>query len=324
MKKVLLLVLIPALVLALAGCGPVMPIENDPPAALPESCMRYYDLAQAAPDAAQDAPRAADAKKGDPRSFSVWHNGQYQNLAAGGGDGVYLKDIEDGRAVLSSGEMLWNGQRYDCAVLTVDSGYVPNLSPNENGGILRLELQGDCWTDGGTAEDIGCFAGFNTVVLSGSGTLRMECGLSAGGGTLPLPALILEGPALTCGTIGLEANAGAEDVPQLLVRAGSLEAEALLLSGDLCLTGGTVKTDLVADAPYAVFRGGSFTTAAWGGADPTILLSGGEAACTSWLPEGAVIELGAGTLSAPGLSYMEKLHTYAGGVGIDLPSPPEA
>ena len=43
--------------------------------------------------------------------------------------------------------------------------YIPNISPNIPGGILLLEVSGDCWADGGTA-DVACFTGFGTVDVS--------------------------------------------------------------------------------------------------------------------------------------------------------------
>ena len=60
----------------------------------------------------------------------------------------------------------------DKSLPLAQDSYIPNISPNIPGGILLLEVSGDCWADGGTA-DVACFTGFGTVVICGSGTLRI-------------------------------------------------------------------------------------------------------------------------------------------------------
>ena len=49
-----------------------------------------------------------------------------------------------------AGLVVWNGERYHCAHLTAQDSYIPNISPNIPGGILLLEVSGDCWADGKT------------------------------------------------------------------------------------------------------------------------------------------------------------------------------
>ena len=121
-------------------------------------------------------PLAQNAGDGYATSYSVWYDGEYQDLALQDGDsGISVADMTGGSAVFDygAGLVLWNGERYHCAHLTAQDSYIPNISPNIPGGILLLEVSGDCWADGGTA-DVACFTGFGTVVICGSGTLRID------------------------------------------------------------------------------------------------------------------------------------------------------
>ena len=146
-----------------------------------------------------------------------------------------------------AGLVLWNGERYHCAHLTAQDSYIPNISPNIPGGILLLEISGDCWADGGVS-DVACFTGFGTVVICGSGTVQYLDGVE-----------------------------------------------------------------------NAVFRGGSFEVNQWGDTViPQLILSGGNATCTDWLPQGTSIEVGAGTMTANGIRYWDTVHVYDGGEIVDL------
>ena len=107
--------------------------------------------------------------------------------------------------------------------------------------------------------------------------------------------------------------------PALFVRSGSLTADTLILAGDLCIADGSVKTQYIDGVKNAVFRGGTFETEQWGGtAVPELILSGGDAACTDWLPQGTSIEVGAGTMTANGIRYWDTVHVYDGGAIVDL------
>ena len=111
----------------------------------------------------------------------MWYDGEYQDLALQDGDsGISVADMTGGSAVFDygAGLVVWNGERYHCAHLTAQDSYIPNISPNIPGGILLLEVSGDCWADGGTA-DVACFTGFGTVVICGSGTLLIEAAQKA-------------------------------------------------------------------------------------------------------------------------------------------------
>ena len=328
MKKALLMMV--GLALVLSGCGretaaaspPLVSAEETMPP-LPESCMRYYDFGEREIETHdQSIPLADNAAEADPCSYSVWYQGSYQGLKINPFDeGLTLEELVGDyvRLTTTDGLFLWNGERYDCALLTVNNGYVPNLVPNEKNAVLWLELTGDCTADGG-GEELGCFSGFNTVVISGTGTLRIEgCGIACGGGSFPFPALILNGPSLSCSIVSLTENLRQGDTPTLWVRAGELEAQNLFLTGDLCVSGGTATVETVDGVENAVFRGGTFRCGSWTETVvPTLILSGGDATCTEWLPVGTVIEAGAGTITANGIRYWDTLHVYDGGSFVDL------
>ena len=333
MKKVLFLAL--SLALLLAACGETtLPDDseqqpvNDPQQAeapaVPDSCLLYYDLADAAVRAEdKELPLAQNAGDGYQTTYSVWYEGEYQDLALQDGDsGISAAAMTDGKAVFEygAGLVVWNGERYHCARLSAQDSYIPNISPNEPGGILLLDLEGDCWADGG-ADDIACFTGFSTVVICGSGTLRIDgAGIGIeGGGLSYLPALMIDGVSLDCGGVYLAGRSCDSGTPELFVRSGSLETDTLVLSGDLCIAGGSVKTQYIDGAENAVFRGGTFETEQWGDTVvPLLILSGGDATCTDWLPQGTSIEVGAGTITANGIRYWDTVHVYDGGKIVDL------
>ena len=75
-------------------------------------------------------------------------------------EGVKLSELTDGKAkrLGSGGRVIWNGELYDACTIAAENCRLPNLRPHE-GGILRLDISGDCTVDGG-GEEFGCFAGF--------------------------------------------------------------------------------------------------------------------------------------------------------------------
>ena len=188
MKKALFLVL--SLAFLLTACGETTPpdtSEQNPAGdmqetSLPESCLLYYDLGEASVLAEDKSlPLAQNAGDGYATSYSVWYDGEYQDLALQDGDnGISVADMTGGSATFDygAGLVVWNGERYHCAHLTAQDSYIPNITPNIPGGILLLEVSGDCWADGGTA-DVACFTGFGTVVICGSGTLLIEAAQKA-------------------------------------------------------------------------------------------------------------------------------------------------
>ena len=329
MKKALIAIL--SLVFLLTACGETTlpdtseqnPVDNSQETTLPESCLLYYDLGGAAVLAEdRSLPLAQNAGDGYQTTYSVWYHGEYQDLAVQDGDnGISVADMADGKATFDygAGLVIWNGERYHCAHLTARDSYIPNISPNAPGGILLLEVSGDCWADGG-ADDVPCFTGFGTVVICGSGTLRIGgAGIGVGGGNLPyLPGLILDGVSFSSGAIFLNERSYS-GAPALFVRSGSLETDTLVLSGDLCIAGGSGTVQYLDGVENAVFRGGSFEVDQWGDTVvPLLILSGGDAACTDWLPQGTRIEVGAGTMTANGIRYWDTVHVYDGGEIVDL------
>ena len=174
MKKALFLVL--SLAFLLTACGETTPpdtSEQNPAGdmqetSLPESCLLYYDLGEASVLAEDKSlPLAQNAGDGYATSYSVWYDGEYQDLALQDGDnGISVADMTGGSATFDygAGLVVWNGERYHCAHLTAQDSYIPNISPNIPGGILLLEISGDCWADGGVS-DVACFTGFGTVVI---------------------------------------------------------------------------------------------------------------------------------------------------------------
>ena len=158
MKKALFLAL--SLAFLLTACGETTlpdtseqnPVDNTQETSLPESCLLYYDLGDASILAEDKSlPLAQNAGDGYQTSYSVWYDGEYQDLALQDGDsGISVADMTGGSAVFDygAGLVVWNGERYHCAHLTAQDSYIPNISPNIPGGILLLEVSGDCWADG--------------------------------------------------------------------------------------------------------------------------------------------------------------------------------
>ncbi len=334
MKKALCLAL--TLLFLLTACGettlpdtseqnPVNTTQGSSQPDISENCLLYYGLGDAVVLAEDKSlPLAQNAGNGYETSYSVWYEGVYQDLALQDGDnGISVADMTDGKASLDygAGLVVWNGERYHCAHLTAQDSYIPNISPNTPGGILLLEISGDCWADGG-AEDLGCFSGFSTVVICGSGTLRIDgAGIevsTAAGSLSSLPALILDGPSLTLDGLYLADRVCDDGTPSLFVRSGSLDAGTLMLTGDLCIAGGSAKVQYINGVENAVFRGGTFETDQWDDSVvPTLILSGGDATCTDWLPQGTSIEIGAGTMTANGIRHWDTVHVYDSGKIVD-------
>ncbi len=329
MKKALFLAL--SLAFLLTACGETAvpdtsehsSVDDSQETSPPESCLLYYDLGDAIVRAEDKSlPLAQNAGDGYATSYSVWYDGGYQDLALQDGDnGISVADMTDGKAAFDygAGLVVWNGERYHCAHLTAQDSYIPNISPNDPGGILLLDISGNCWADGGVS-DVACFTGFSTVVVCGSGTLRIDgAGIGVEGDNLPhLPGLILDGASLSSGAIFLNGRSYS-GAPALFVRSGSLETDTFVLTGDLCIAGGSLKTQYIDGAENAVFRGGTFETEQWGNSVvPLLILSGGDAACTDWLPQGTSIEVGAGTMTSNGIRYWDTVHVYGDGRIVDL------
>lgn len=306
MKKLAAL-LISVVLLLVSGCGKQDSDADQLRAEdLPESCRGWFDIAETAGAAEENSgfPAAARAAEGAaeggiaarlPDGTEVDVVGESEQFA----EGVKLSELTDGKAkrLGSGGRVIWNGELYDACTIAAENCRLPNLRPHE-GGILRLDISGDCTVDGG-GEEFGCFAGFDCVVVTGSGTLTIinTSGLASGTGRLPLPALLVDGGVtLRCGSIGVAANEAG--VPAFALLDGTVCAESLWLGrGELVVAGGILSAGNLFEASGATFRGG-VTLLGYAGdcANMKVVLSGGALYTADALPADAAVEAGAGTL----------------------------
>ena len=306
MKKLAAL-LISVVLLLVSGCGKQDSDADQLRAEdLPESCRGWFDIAETAGAAEENSgfPAAARAAEGAaeggiaarlPDGTEVDVVGESEQFA----EGVKLSELTDGKAkrLGSDGRVIWNGELYDACTIAAENCRLPNLRPHE-GGILRLDISGDCTVDGG-GEEFGCFAGFDCVVVTGSGTLTIinASGLASGTGRLPLPALLVDGGVtLRCGSIGVAANEAG--VPAFALLDGTVCAESLWLGrGELVVAGGVLSARDIFEVSGATFRGG-VTLLGYAGdcANMKVVLSGGALYAADALPADAAVEAGAGTL----------------------------
>lgn len=289
MKKLSALLL--SLLLLLTACGTpatpgdavTLPTPNDEILVeeglhaedLPEVCRLWFDLAETsgAADKNSKLPLASRADEGACDYLAVrLPDGTYTDLIQEGklaDEGVTLADFSGGGAKQegSYGQLAWNGELYHAFTVSAADCTLPNLTAPD-GGILRLNISGDCTVDGG-------------------------------GGDLPIPSLVLDGDVtLRCDDIRLAAP-NTVDVPALAVLGGTLCTDMLWLSnGMLVNAGGTLSVQgSVQELMRAVFRGG---TTLLGAAEQKaeFILSGGTAHLADGLAEGSTVEGGAGVFSA--------------------------
>lgn len=330
MKRISCLVLTLLLAL-LCACGQTDTLPaDDPPSAdpvaslddVPQVCRLYYTYAGWSPIAPTDSklPLAASASRGAPDYLSLWHQGEYTQL---GGEGLSIADVTGGKATEEGayGRFCWNDELYHCVHIKADSCLIPSVG-SVNGGILWLELSGDCWADTGF-DEAQHFEGFDTVVITGSGTLTLTQSLSGGTGQTALPALIIDGVDVTCPAVALTANTDPENTANLIVCSGSLTTDLLTVSGDACVTGGSASVGLMLDCARLVCRGGLFTiTEGWGFSQadlvtsPTVLLTGGTLDANVWMDETIEYQLWAGTITAPGVRNWPGTHLLGDNVTI--------
>ena len=330
MKRISCLVLTLLLAL-LCACGQTDTLPaDDPPSAdpiaslddIPQVCRLYYTYAGWSPIAPTDSklPLAASASRGAPDYLSLWHQGEYTQL---GGEGLSIADVTGGKATEEGayGRFCWNDELYHCVHIKADSCLIPSVG-SVNGGILWLELSGDCWADTGF-DEAQHFEGFDTVVITGSGTLTLTQSLSGGTGQTALPALIIDGVDVTCPAVALTANTDPENTANLIVCSGSLTTDLLTVSGDACVTGGSVSVGLMLDCARLVCRGGLFTiTEGWGFSQadlvtsPTVLLTGGTLDANVWMDETIEYQLWEGTITVPGIRYWPGMHQLSDNVTI--------
>lgn len=260
---------------AAAAAETSAPAEATEAEALPESCRIWYGAAGTNSDIPLD-DRAAYYVSSD---FSLrMPDGSYTGLIYNHmTEGVTLEEFSGGRAVIGDarGRLAWNGVRYNAFTIEADNCAIPNLAPHGR-GLLRLDISGDCVMNGG-GEEFDCLEEFDCVLITGSGTLRIEnaSGLSCGGGDVPLPALIVDGEVqLICSDIVLTPNSG--DAPAFAQLGGTVCAERLECEGgDMFQAGGTLMCRGIRGISRAVFRGGTALIDDFDFAGASLILSGG-------------------------------------------------
>ena len=324
MKKLSALLL--SLLLLLTACGAPGQPDNAAPSTpddalaaetalcakeLPEACRVWFDIAETSGTAEKDSklPLAERAGDGACDYLAIrLPDGSYTDLILEGKpaeEGVTLADFSGGGAKQegSYGQLAWNGELYHAFTVSAADCTLPNLTAPD-GGILRLNISGDCTVDGGGTE-YACFEGFDCLLVTGEGALTVSnaAALDCGGGGLPIPSLVLDGDVtLRCDDIRLAAP-NTVDVPALAVLGGTLCTDMLWLNnGALVNAGGTLSVQgSVQELKRAVFRGG---TTLLGAAEQKaeFILSGGTAHLAGGLAEGSTVEGGAGVFSAQSFS----------------------
>ena len=290
--------------------------EAEPSAeTLPEACMLWYDAREtggATERLAFDVPLAARADDGVrfDEGYSVRKtDGTYNDLALDRTQqGDFLESLSDAvRQEGSSGQLSWEGEAYHALTIDVTDGMMPNVA-SPFGGVLRLNVSGDCYVDGGGA-DYSCFEGFDCVLITGEGSLRFEntAGLECGGGMLPVPAVVVDGDVdVCCENFLAQPNEGCGLTVAVL--NGTLRTDLLRWrNGDMLIAGGVMTARSISTFnPITVTCRGGVLLLDWpSDYEMTFVLSGGEAYLAGPLNEGTVVEAGAGILAAQDVSAAE-------------------
>lgn len=286
-----------------------------PAETLPEACMLWYDAWEtggATERLAFDVPLAARADDGVrfDEGYSVRKtDGTYNDLALDRTQqGDFLESLSDAvRQEGSSGQLSWAGEAYHALTIDVTDGMMPNVA-SPFGGVLRLNVSGDCYVDGGGA-DYSCFEGFDCVLITGEGSLRFEntAGLECGGGTLPIPAVVVDGDVdVCCENFLAQPNEGCGLTVAVL--NGTLRTDLLRWrNGDMLIAGGvmTVRSISTFNPITVTCRDGVLLLDWPSDYEMTFVLSGGEAYLAGPLNEGTIVESGAGILAAQDVSAAE-------------------
>lgn len=172
--------------------------------------------------------------------------------------------------------------------------------------------------------EIGLFGGFDTVVITGTGSLTLAQHIESGASQQAWPALVIDGVDVTVPSLFLNANSASDSTANLVVRSGSLTVEDMAFTtGDTCVTGGTLTVSQLMDCTNLVCRGGLFTiTEGWGFSPenpdmtPTVLLTGGTLDANVWMPETIEYQLWSGTITVPGIRYWPGMHQLSDNVAI--------
>lgn len=286
-----------------------------PAETLPEACMLWYDAREtggATERLGFDVPLAARADDGVRfgEGYSVRKtDGTYNDLALDRTQqGDFLESLSDAvRQEGSYAQLSWEGEAYHALTIDVTDGMMPNVA-SPFGGVLRLNVSGDCYVDGG-GEDYSCFEGFDCVLITGEGSLRFEntAGLECGGGTLPVPAVIVDGDVdVCCENFLAQPNEGCGLTVAVL--SGTLRTDLLRWrNGDTLIAGGVMTARSISTFnPITVTCRGGVLLLDWpSDYEMTFVLSGGEAYLAGPLNEGTVVEAGAGVLAAQDVSAAE-------------------
>ena len=330
MKKLLCAVMALCMLL-LCACGETTPSADEistpePTAApvgaeaLPEVCRTWYDIAEnsGASEDGREYPLAERAHEGKSATYGVrLPDGSFTHLKGTAFDeeGIVLRDFTGGGAELtdSAAQVVWNGEAYDALSIKADDCTLPSIQADD-GGLLRLDITGDCVLDGG-GEEYACFENFDGVLITGTGTLTVvnSSGIACGGRELPVPALMLAGGVtLICDNITAVPNADAGVSTAVL--GGALYAEFLYTNGgEVINAGGSLLARHLRDASRVTARDGMTLIDELGSEGAQIILSGGTICVSEELPQSTVIEGGAGRIAAVGLNSAD-----ARGYGAEL------
>lgn len=282
--------------------------SNSSSISLPEACQEWADAAEKCGVYTIKnitAPMAERAKDGIISEFYgvTMPDGTYLNLALKPFDeGISIEDFSKNGAKRGTSEIVvWDGEGYYAFTVEANNCNLPNLS-SVSGGILLLKISGDCYIDGGGSEKA-CFENFDSVVITGDGTLTIEntSGIGSGGRDLPLPALIItDGITLTCDRITTTSN---KDYSlNVAMLGGTLIAEDVFFNnGELLVAGGEVLLRNLFDVSKLTFRDGTSFIDRINCENTVIVMSGGKAYFGDALPSTVTVEGGAGTLSASGI-----------------------
>ena len=288
--------------------------------ALPEVCRTWSDIAanSGAVEDGQEYPLAERAHEGKSATYSVrLPDGSFTHLKGTAFDeeGIVLRDFTGGGAELmdSAAQVVWNGEAYDALGIKADSCTLPSIQADD-GGLLRLDITGDCVLDGG-GEEYACFENFDGVLITGSGTLTVanSSGIACGGRGLPVPALIVTGDVtLVCNNVTAAPNTGAGVCTAVL--GGALYTEFLYTNGgEVINAGGSLLARHLRDASCVTARDGITLVDELGSEGTQVILSGGTFCVSEEIPQSTVIEGGAGTIAAVGLNSAD-----ARGYGAEL------
>ena len=197
-----------------------------------------------------------------------------------------MTDLTGGKATEAGdyGRFCWDGQLYHCVHVQAKDSFIPGFC-SISGGVLWLELEGDCWADNGTGGQIGMFGGFDTVVITGTGSLTLAQHIESGASQQAWPALVIDGVDVAVPSLFLNANSASDSTAN---------------------RGGTV----------TITEGWGFSGDGHQLVTPTVLLTGGTLDANVWMPETIEYQLWSGTITVPGVRHWPNTHLLGDDVTI--------